>query len=89
METLSGKKTDNENPVGEWNTLDLYCLDRTSVHVVNGKTVMVNHQTGMYENGEIVPLTSGNIQIQSEGAELLIKSIEIRFISHIPEELKQ
>jgi len=57
--------------------------------VVNGKTVMVNHQTGMYENGEIVPLTSGNIQIQSEGAELLIKSIEIRFISHIPEELKQ
>lgn len=84
---LIRKKTDNENPVGEWNTLDLYCLDRTAVHVVNGKTVMVNHETGFYENGEIVPLTSGKIQIQSEGGELLIKSMDIRSISEIPEGL--
>lgn len=85
---LIRKKTDNENPVGKWNTLELYCIDRTAVHVVNGKTVMVNQETGFYENGEIVPLTSGKIQIQSEGAELLIKSMEIKSISEIPEEFK-
>ncbi|MFO7998860.1 MAG: DUF1080 domain-containing protein [Bacteroidales bacterium] len=76
-----------ENPLGMWNTIDLYCLEGTSVHVVNGLTVMVNRNTGVFEDGVLRPLTSGKIQIQSEGAELFIKSIDIRPIDMFPEGL--
>jgi hypothetical protein len=78
------KNHDNENPLGQWNTLDLYCVGRTAVHVVNGATVMVNHNTGAYEDGEVQPLTGGKIQIQSEGAELFLRSVDIRTIREIP-----
>lgn len=81
------KGTDAENPLGEWNTVDLYCYGRTAVHVVNGVTVMVNTNTGVYENGVVNPLTTGKIQLQSEGAELFIRSIDIRPIEKIPSEV--
>jgi hypothetical protein len=83
---LIKKSSDNENPLGQWNTIDLYCYGSTAVHVVNGRTVMVNNNTGTYENGSVNPLTSGKIQIQSEGGEFFIRSIEIRPISEIPAE---
>src|SRR5690554_4538113 len=81
------KGSDVENPIGEWNTVDLYCVGRTAVHVVNGQTVMVNNNTGIDENGTILPLTGGKIQIQAEGAELYIKTIQIKPIKEIPEEV--
>lgn len=81
------KSADHEKPLGEWNTIELYCYGRTAVHVVNGATVMVNTNTGTFENGAINPLTSGKIQIQSEGAELFVRSIEIRPIEGLPEEI--
>lgn len=81
------KGQDNENPLGEWNTIELYTFGSTAVHVVNGTTVMVNNNTGVYENGIINPLVSGKIQIQSEGAELFIRSIEIKPITGLPHEI--
>jgi hypothetical protein len=81
------KKDDFEKPKGEWNTIDLYCYGRNSVHVVNGKVVMVNYNSGKIENGEVTPLTGGKIQIQSEGGELFIKKIELEKIKEIPAEL--
>jgi hypothetical protein len=81
------KGADYEKPKGEWNTVDLYCYGRTSVHVVNGKVNMVNYNSGKIENGEVVPLTKGKIQVQSEGGELFVKSMEIEKIKEIPAEL--
>lgn len=78
------KRVDAENPLGEWNTVELYSVGGTTVHVVNGETVMVNKNTGVYENGEVEPLTSGKIQLQSEGAEMFVKSIRVRPIEEIP-----
>lgn len=83
------KAVDAENPLGEWNTVDLYTVGRTTVHVVNGKTTMVNNNTGKIENGKVVPLSSGKIQLQSEGGELFVKSIQIKPIKEIPEEILQ
>jgi hypothetical protein len=83
------KRSDAENPLGEWNTVELYSVGRTTVHVVNGKTVMVNTNTGIFENGEIQPLKSGKIQIQSEGGELYIRSVRIKPIKEIPAEILQ
>lgn len=81
------KGSDAEKPLGEWNTVDMYCFGQTAVHVVNGVTVMVNNNTGVYEDGIVLPLTAGKIQIQSEGAELFIKSIEVRPLDNFPEGL--
>ncbi|HDR50996.1 MAG TPA: DUF1080 domain-containing protein [Mariniphaga anaerophila] len=84
---LVNKAFDAENPLGEWNTVDLYCFGRTAVHVVNGQTVMVNNNTGTVENGTIVPLTGGKIQLQAEGGELFIKTIQVKPIKEIPAEV--
>lgn len=83
------KGADAENAIGEWNTVDLYCVGRTAVHVVNGQTVMVNNNTGLTENGRVVPLSSGKIQLQSEGAELFVRTLRIRPIDEIPAEILQ
>ncbi len=84
---LIRKSHDMEKPLGEWNVVDLYCYGTTAMHVVNGETVMINYNTGAYENGEVQPLTQGKIQIQSEGAELFVKSVEVRPITRLPAEL--
>ncbi|MDD4755709.1 MAG: DUF1080 domain-containing protein [Prolixibacteraceae bacterium] len=83
------KVLDAEKPVGEWNTIDLYCLGRTSVHVVNGQVVMVNNNTGKVEDGKIIPLSGGKIQLQSEGGELFIKTLQIRPLTKLPEVLSE
>ncbi len=83
------KAVDAENSLGEWNTVDLYSVGQTTVHVVNGKTVMVNTNTAKLENGKPIPLTSGKIQLQSEGAELFVKTIRVKPIKEIPSEILQ
>ncbi|MFA5328981.1 MAG: DUF1080 domain-containing protein [Prolixibacteraceae bacterium] len=79
------KAVDAEKPLGEWNSVDLYCFGQTSVHVDNGRVVMINTNCSKMENGEKIPLTKGKIQIQSEGGEFYIRKIEIEKIKEIPE----
>lgn len=78
------KQGDAENPTGQWNTLDLYCHGDTSVHVINGKVMMVLYHSGQLENGKVIPLTKGKIQIQSEGAEVFYKQIKVENLTAIP-----
>ena len=85
---IVGKDKDHENPFGEWNTIELYCHGRTSVHVVNGKVNMINFKSGKYlDDGTVEPLTKGKIQLQSEGGELFIRNMKIRAIDKIPPKL--
>lgn len=84
---MVSKGSDHEKPHGEWNVVDLYCYGRNSIHVVNGVVNMVNYNSGMVESGNVVPLSKGFIQIQSEGGELFVKSIEIEKISALPTQL--
>ncbi|MBS1915202.1 MAG: DUF1080 domain-containing protein [Bacteroidetes bacterium] len=81
------KITDAEKPSGEWNTLDLYTHGDTSVHVINGKTMMVLYHSRQSENGKELPLVKGKLQIQSEGAEIFYKHIMIKPLEKIPPEL--
>ena len=80
------KAKDTEKPIGEWNTVDLYCFGQTSVHVDNGQVVMINTNCCKIENGLKIPLCKGKIQIQSEGGEFFIRKIEIEKIKGIPAE---
>lgn len=82
------KQGDAEKPTGEWNTLDLYCHGDTSVHMVNGKVMMILYHNSQVDNGQLRPLTKGKIQLQSEGAEVFYKHIRIEPIGQIPAELR-
>ena len=81
------KKGDAENITGEWNNLDLYCFNGTSVHIINGKVMMVLLNSRQADNGQESPLIKGKLQIQSEGAEVFYKDIKIRSLSFIPKKL--
>ncbi len=83
------KSHDNENPSGQWNTIELFTLGGTSVHVVNGETVMILTNSRHRLKGKVVPLVRGKLQIQSEGAEVFYRNLMIRSIKEIPEKYLQ
>ena len=74
-----------EKPFGEWNTLDLYTFGASSIHKVNGKIVMVLHNSRQKVNDELIPLTKGKIQLQSEGSEIFFKNVKLEKISALPD----
>jgi hypothetical protein len=81
------KSTDYENPTGEWNTMEIYTVGGKSVHVVNGQVNNRVSNSRHLVDGKELPLTKGKIQLQSEGAEVFYRSIQIRDIDEIPSEL--
>lgn len=88
FETWSGylhATVEPDYPTGEWNTLDIYVVGDSSIHVVNGKVVM-SLKGAVDKDGQ--PLTRGQLQIQSEAAEVYYKDIKIRSITAFPEILK-
>lgn len=81
------KSPDNEKPTGQWNTVELYTVGQTSVHVINGKVNMILTGSRHTVNGKEVPLVKGKLQLQSEGAEVFYGNITLRAIAKIPDEL--
>lgn len=81
------KNPNTEKPSGQWNTVDLYCFGDTCLHVLNGKVNMVLTHTRHLVDGKVEPLTKGKIQLQSEGAEVFYRNIQIQPISHLPADL--
>ncbi|MGC3970259.1 MAG: DUF1080 domain-containing protein [Pirellulales bacterium] len=75
----------SEKPSGEWNTVEVYCLGQTAVHVSDGKTNMILTGLRNAVDGKEAPLTKGKLQIQSEGAEVFYRNIQIRPIDRIPD----
>jgi len=82
------KPSNPEKPHGEWNTMELICLEDTSIHVLNGEVVMIVTDGYANLNGEWQPMTSGKIQIQSEAAEIYYKQMKLKNITKIPKAYK-
>ena len=80
------KQPDNEKPTGEWNTVELICLRDEIIHVVNGKVVMRLHGPVRIDGDLPTPVNSGPIILQSEGAEVFYRDIQIRPITAVPAE---
>ena len=76
-------------PTTEWLTLEVYTVGQTAVHLLNGKVVLVLYNTRLHENGATKPLTSGKIQLQSEGSEVFYRNLELRPITALPAGLVQ
>ena len=77
---------DAEKPNGEWNTLELICLNGDSIHVVNGKVVMRLHHAERLDWPAPGPITAGQICLQTEGAEVYYRHVELRPITAVPAE---
>jgi hypothetical protein len=82
------KLEDAEKPRGEWNTLDLICLNGDSIHIVNGKVVMRLSNAERVDGPIPTPLRTGTIGLQSEGAEVYYRNVEIRPISEVAAEFR-
>jgi hypothetical protein len=78
--------SDEDRP-GEWNTLELVCVQDDCVHIVNGKVVMALANSRYADGGRVVPMTGGTLQIQSEAAEVFYRDIAVRPIREFPKEL--
>ncbi len=81
------KNKDAEKPVGQWNTVDIYCFNGTSIHMINNVVVMTLYNSRQEDGDEELPLTKAKIQIQSEGAEIFYSGIQIQSIQKLPEHL--
>ncbi len=62
-------KDDVESPLGEWTRLEIVCDGDTITNIVNGLVVNVGTKSSH---------TEGKIQLQSEGAEIIVRKVEIR-----------
>ncbi|MBC3767177.1 3-keto-disaccharide hydrolase [Neptunicella marina] len=83
------RKENAEKPLGEWNTVELICFEGQSLHIVNGKLVMVLKNSRYNKDGVTLPLDEGKIQIQSEAAEVFYKNIKIKQLDQMPEQYRQ
>lgn len=63
------KKQDAEKPTGEWNRVEVISKDGTCTHLVNGVEVV---------KGSKASVTEGKILLQSEGAELYYRKVELQ-----------
>lgn len=63
------KKKDNEKPSGEWNRIEVIANNGKCTHIVNG---------GVVNEATDASLRSGRILIQSEGAEIYYRKIDIK-----------
>ncbi|WP_282134751.1 3-keto-disaccharide hydrolase [Seonamhaeicola maritimus] len=79
--------SEHDAPHGEWNHLEIYVIGNDAVHVVNGNIVMVVENAKNPEAGK--PLTSGQIQIQSEAAECYYKNLTLTPIKKFPKKIKK
>jgi Domain of Unknown Function (DUF1080) len=75
-----------ESPPGEWTQIDLLTVGDRSLHLVNGHVVMVLQHSRYSAGDHTVPLTRGQIQIQSEGGEVFYKDVQIQSIDAMPAE---
>ncbi|WP_111708888.1 3-keto-disaccharide hydrolase [Lutibacter citreus] len=80
------RSVDAESPKGEWTRIDLYVIEDSAVHVINGKVVLALKDARTHEGKK---LDSGQIQIQSEGAACYAKGIYIRPIKKFPKKIKK
>lgn len=73
-----------DRPHGEWNHLEVYVLGDTAIHIANGVVVLAVVDA-VDRNGK--PLTSGQIQLQSEAAECFYKNIRLAPIKAYPADI--
>lgn len=82
---IARASSNEEKPLGEWNTLELYALGDDSVYVLNGVVILVvEDMIDKFKN----PLTEGYIELQSEASEAFYRNIKIRPFAGLPSDIE-
>jgi hypothetical protein len=76
----------DEDKPGEWNQLDLICIDDRCLHIVNGKVVMALKNARYRDGDRWVPMTGGSLQFQSEAAEVFYRRFQVKSLPAMPKE---
>ena len=82
------RKMRAETPNNGWTEIELVCFEGKSLHIVNGKVVMVLQNSRYFDGEKFMPLIEGKIQLQSEAGEVYYKDIKIKPISKMPVEFE-
>jgi hypothetical protein len=77
---------DPEKP-GEWNTCEVVAWGNTGLHLLNGQVVLALANPRYGPEGHEIALNHGRIQLQSEGAEVFFRRVEVKPLDEIPVEL--
>ena len=72
---------DAESPPGEWTTIEVYTVGSRAIHLVNGRVVLAVENTRLRDG---TPLTAGQLQLQSEAAEVFYRHLRIRPLETFP-----
>lgn len=80
------RKMRAETPYNGWTEIELVCFEGKSLHIINGKVVMVLKNSRYFDGEKFQPLTEGKIQLQSEAGEVYYKDIKIKPINKMPAE---
>ena len=64
----------------------IVCFGEDAIHIVNGKVVMRLHAAQRLDGPAPAPLNSGYISLQTEGAEVYFREINIAPLDAIPAE---
>ncbi|MGY0603883.1 MAG: 3-keto-disaccharide hydrolase [Paraglaciecola chathamensis] len=67
-----------ENPIGQWDSMEVIADDTMVIHKINGHEVFRGYHSRQVIDGQQVPLTKGRIEFQSEGAEVFYRNIRIK-----------
>jgi hypothetical protein len=78
------REQDLEKPHGEWNTLDLIVFGDRSIHIVNGVVVMRLQKAERLDGALPASISNGQISLQTEGAEVYFRNVEIKRIDAVP-----
>ena len=80
------RKMKAETPNNGWTEIELVCFEGKSLHIINGKVVMVLQNSRYFDGQNFLPLVEGKIQLQSEAGEVYYKDIKIKPITKMPDE---
>ncbi len=69
------------NEHDDWNTVEVIVRGENAVHIINGKTNNIANNISQFVDGKWVPLKSGRITLQLEGAEVFYRNVQIRSLS--------
>lgn len=69
-----------------WNTVEVIVRGDSAIYIVNGKinNYLINMRAPIGPDNQVVPLTSGRLALQCEGAELFYRKIEIMELPAAP-----
>ena len=87
--TFSFRGNESDEDRKGWNRIEVIVVGDRAVHLLNGSVIGAFQEAKARSGNEFVPLEKGQIQIQSAGAEVFYRNIEIQNISVMPEKYRR